>query len=100
MLDPLPPEWQGCQVALTRQERAVIDFERGWFLEPGSKVEAIRARLDLSATSYYRLLATLTESAEAMKYDPLVIRRLQRNRERRRRARLGAGTPAADRPVR
>lgn len=100
MLDPPAPEWQGGCVALTAQERAVIDFERTWWMEPGPKEEGIRARFGLSPTSYYRLLATLSDSAEALDYDPLVIRRLQRSRERRRRARLGAGTPAANRPVR
>jgi hypothetical protein len=34
------------------------------------------------------LLSALLDDAEAMAYDPLVVRRLQRHRDRRRRARL------------
>jgi hypothetical protein len=34
------------------------------------------------------LLAELLEDGESMSYDPLVVRRLQRQRDRRRRARL------------
>jgi len=48
----------------------------------------IRERFELSATRYYQLLGELLDDAEAMAYDPLVVRRLQRQRDRRRRARL------------
>jgi len=74
-------------MALSPRDRAVLDFERSWWLEPGPKEGAIRSRLDLSATRYYRLLAALVDSPEAEAYDPLVVRRLRRVRDRRRRAR-------------
>jgi hypothetical protein len=84
---------------LTDRDRAILDFERGWWVQPGSKEDAIRARLDLSATRYYQLLAGLVESAAAEEYDPLVVRRLRRDRALRRRARF-AGRSAGRRTSR
>lgn len=72
---------------LTDRDRAILDFERSWWVRPGSKTDAIRAQLALSATRYYELLATLVDSTEAESYDPLVVRRLRRARSDRRRAR-------------
>lgn len=72
---------------LSDRDRAILDFERAWWVEPGSKEEAIKARLDLSATRYYELLGDLVESPAAEEYDPLVVRRVRRARSRRRQAR-------------
>jgi hypothetical protein len=74
-------------MGLTDRDRAILDFERSWWTQPGSKGGAIRARLGLSATRYYQILAQLTDSEEAERYDPLVVHRLRRLRDRRRRAR-------------
>ena len=74
-------------VALTDRDRAILDFERSWWSEPGSKELAIRERFELSATRYYQILSELLEDADALAYDPLVVRRLRRLRDRRRRAR-------------
>jgi hypothetical protein len=82
-------------MAFSERDRAILDFERSWWAEPGPKVAAIRRRLDLSPTRYYRLLAALVDSPEAAAYDPLVVRRLRRLRSSRRRARL-EGRPATE----
>jgi hypothetical protein len=60
---------------------------------PGPKDQAIRDTLSLSPTRYYELLADLLDSEDALEYDPLVVRRLRRIRERRRKARW-EGRPA------
>jgi hypothetical protein len=73
---------------LTDRDRAILDFERSWWTEPGPKDTAIRERFELSGTRYYQLLTELLDDAEALDYDPLLIRRLRRLRERRRRARV------------
>ena len=86
-------------MALSERDQAILDFERTWWMEPGPKESAIRARLDLSPTRYYQLLGDLVGSAEALAYDPLVVRRLLRLRERRRRARV-EGPSAGEPPVR
>jgi hypothetical protein len=48
----------------------------------------LRERFNCSADDYYNELNRLLDSPDALAYDPLVVRRLQRARERRRRMRL------------
>ena len=75
-------------MALTDRDRAILDFERSWWTEAGPKDTAIRERFELSGTRYYQLLTELLDDPDALEYDPLLIRRLRRVRERRRRARV------------
>jgi hypothetical protein len=75
-------------VALTERDRAILDFERTWWSQPGPKETAIRERFELSNTRYYELLNDVLEDPDAMEYDPLVVRRLRRLRERRRKQRF------------
>ncbi|HEX9968520.1 MAG TPA: DUF3263 domain-containing protein [Acidimicrobiales bacterium] len=75
-------------MALSDRDRAILDFERSWWTEPGPKELAIRERFDLSPTRYYQVLTELLESSDALAYDPLVVRRLRRMRDRRRRQRF------------
>lgn len=80
---------------LTDRDRAILDFERSWWTEPGPKEAAIRDRFALSPTRYYEILNRLIEDPEAMDHDPLLIRRLRRLRDRRRRQRF-EGRPARE----
>jgi hypothetical protein len=83
-------------MVLTPRDQAILDFERGWWAEPGPKEAAIRERFDLSPTRYYQVLNDLLDQPAAVAYDPLVVRRLRRVRDRRRRARYegrSAGQP-------
>jgi len=75
-------------MALTQRDKAILDFERTWWMEAGPKDTAIRERFELSGTRYYQLLTELVDDADALAYDPLLVRRLRRVRERRRRARI------------
>lgn len=75
-------------MALTDRDRAIIEFERTWWSEDSSKESIIRERFELSTTRYYELLGELIDSDDAYEFDPLVIRRLRRLRDRRRRARF------------
>jgi hypothetical protein len=86
-------------MALSDRDRAILDFERTWWTETGSKGEAIRSRLHLSSTRYYQILGGLLDCAEAESYDPLVVRRLRRVRYLRRRARF-EGRSVGGRPAR
>jgi Protein of unknown function (DUF3263) len=79
-------------VPLTDRDKAILDFERSWWSEPGPKETAIRDRFELSPTRYYEILNLLLEDPEAMNYDPLVVRRLRRLRDRRRRQRFEGRT--------
>jgi hypothetical protein len=72
---------------LTEADRAVLDFERSWWLYPGPKDRAVGEYLGISATRYYQVLRRLLDDGEAERYDPLTIHRLRRVRERARRKR-------------
>ena len=75
-------------VALTQRDRDILDFERSWWAATAPKDVQIRERFELSTTRYHQILAEMLDTDDAMAYDPLVVRRLQRQRDRRRRARL------------
>ncbi|MDP1794612.1 MAG: DUF3263 domain-containing protein [Acidimicrobiales bacterium] len=65
---------------LNADDRAILAFERGWWMEPGLKIERIRAELGISPSRYYKRLAELIDSRDALDEDPLMIRRLRRRR--------------------
>jgi hypothetical protein len=73
---------------LDDRTRAILDFERSWWREHGPKEHAIRARLGLSAARYYRLLNRAMDLPQALRYDPLLVKRLRRLRVVRRRQRF------------
>jgi uncharacterized protein DUF3263 len=73
---------------LTALDRAILDFERSWWQLSGRKERAIRARLSISTTRYYRRLGELLDEPAALVYDPLTVKRLRRDRDERRRARF------------
>lgn len=61
---------------LGSEERAILDFERGWWTLPGPKDQMIEFVLGLPAADYYERLLNLVHSTEAMRYDPLTVRRV------------------------
>ena len=79
-------------MGLSERERAILDFERSWWQQAGRKGDAIKERFGLSAGRYREVLAALIDRSEAEDFDPLVVRRLRRARDLRRRARYGGGT--------
>ncbi len=85
---PRAPQASLDPMALSDRDRAILDFERSWWTEAGPKDTAIRDRFELSGTRYYQLLTELIDDQEALDHDPLLIRRLRRARDRRRRARI------------
>ncbi len=68
--------------------REILDFERQWWQSPGPKATAIRDRFGLSPARYHQALNRLLERPEALQYDPMLVRRLRRLREARRRKRF------------
>ena len=73
---------------LDERTRAILDFERSWWLEGGTKQRRIRERFGLSATRYQHLLMRAIDLPEALRYDPMLVGRVRRLRESRRRMRL------------
>jgi Protein of unknown function (DUF3263) len=73
--------------ALDERARAILDFEReAWRLEV-AKERAIRERFGISPTRYHQLLHRIIDTPAALGYDPMLVRRLRRIREVRRRRR-------------
>ena len=72
---------------LSETERALLDFEARWPGHTSIKEEAVRVELDLAAARYYQLLGRLIEREDALAYDPLLVGRLRRSRDDRRRER-------------
>jgi hypothetical protein len=71
---------------LTPREAEMLAFERQWWKFAGAKDQAIRELFDMSATRYYQVLNTLIDRSEALERDPMLVKRLRRTREARRRA--------------
>lgn len=69
------------------RDAMMLDFERQWWKFAGSKEEAIREKFDLSSTRYYQLLNSLIDRPEALAADPLLVKRLRRMRDSRKKAR-------------
>lgn len=80
---------------LTDRELAVLAFERDWCRRQdvvATKADAIRLELSMSRARYYAVLNGLVDSPAALAHDPLLVRRLRRQRADRRRARF-TGVP-------
>jgi selenophosphate synthase len=80
---------------LTERELAIIAFEANWFTLDEDRHLAIRARFACSVEEYNLELNRVIDHPEALVADPLVVRRLRRQRERRRRQ-LIDGTAAGE----
>lgn len=73
--------------ALTERDMRVLAFERGTWRSPGAKEKAIVDTLGMPSTRYYQLLNELIDSPEALKFDPVLVKRLRAQRARRQRMR-------------
>ena len=76
------------QEQLSAEDRAILEFEREWWRQRAPKERAVRERLGLSATRYYQLLNRLLDRPDALAFDPMLVGRLRRLREARRRLRF------------
>ena len=76
---------------LDERDLAILDFEHQWWRRRGAKEQAIRERFDMSPTRYHQVLNTLIDRPEALAHDPMLVQRLRRTRDLRRRS----GTSAA-----
>jgi hypothetical protein len=72
---------------LSARDAAILEFERQWWRHAGAKEEAIRSQFALSPARYYQLLNAVIDSPAAVRHDPMLVRRLQRARDARTRAR-------------
>ena len=85
-VDPDPDD-----ATLDERSRAVLDFEREAWKLTTTKERAIRERFGFSPARYHQLLHKIIDRPEAVAFDPMLVRRLRRVREARRRARTASG---------
>lgn len=76
---------------LDKRSQEVLDFEREAWKLTVTKERAIRERFGFSPSRYHQLLHKVIDGPEALVYDPMLVRRLRRVREVRRRARTASG---------
>lgn len=74
-------------MALTDRDVAILNLEARHWRHAGSKEQAIRAQLGISATAYYARLNQLLDEPAALERNPVLVNRLRRLREQRRLAR-------------
>jgi hypothetical protein len=82
---PSPPD---PATGLSAREVAILAFERQWWRYAGAKEQAIREQFGLSSTRYYQLLNQLLEKPEALRADPMLVKRLRKLRTARQRKRV------------
>ena len=73
--------------ALRERDMRILAFERRIWRSPGAKELEIRENFAISSTRYYQLLNELIDSPEALKFDPVLVKRLRAQRARRQRIR-------------
>jgi hypothetical protein len=76
--------------------RRVLEFEgsRAWPVR--AKARAIRERLGITPTRYHQVLVGALDRPAALAFDPMLVRRLRRLRDARRRMRLARRLGRAD----
>jgi hypothetical protein len=73
--------------ALSELELRILAFERSWWRYPGAKEREILEMLGMPVTRYYQLLNALIDRPESAEFDPVLVARLRRQRNSRRRMR-------------
>ncbi len=72
---------------LSDRDREILALERLWWQYAGAKEQAIREKFDMSSTRYYQVLNALIDREAALAFDPLLVKRLRRLRDKRQRSR-------------
>ncbi|MGH3452174.1 MAG: DUF3263 domain-containing protein [Haloechinothrix sp.] len=72
---------------LSGREHEILAFERQWWKYAGAKERAIRELFTMSPTRYYQVLNRLIDSPDAVRADPMLVKRLRKTRAERRRSR-------------
>lgn len=72
---------------LSEQDMRVLRFERTTWRTVGAKEQAMAEVLGITATRYYQVLNELIDTPEALKFDPVLVKRLRARRTRRQKIR-------------
>lgn len=79
---------------LPEEHMAMLEFERDWPLKRAGKDEAIRTQFEISPARYYQVLGSVIATEAALKFDPLLVKRLIRQQDDRQRSRTARITPS------
>ncbi|MGR0220956.1 DUF3263 domain-containing protein [Agromyces sp. ZXT2-6] len=82
------------EVGLDERGIRILAFEARAWRDPARKADAIRDELGMPAARYYRLLGDLVDDPAALRHDPMLVKRLQRQRDARAAARAERAIPA------
>lgn len=75
---------------MTDTDRAILSFESEWWHHAGTKERLIQQRFGMSAVRYYQRLNRLLDRPEALAEQPVLVKRLLRQRAERERRRTAA----------
>jgi hypothetical protein len=90
---PDDPQLTPASSALSDRGRAILAFAGSWWKFEGAKESAIREQFDMSRTTYYATLNRILDDPAAEAVDPLLVRRLRRQRTARARSRSARRLP-------
>jgi hypothetical protein len=65
---------------LTERDQRILEFEREWWRFAGAKESAIRELFGIEPTHYYQQLNELIDQPAAEAHEPMLVRRLRRQR--------------------
>ena len=69
--------------SLTDRQLDILTFERQWWKHVDPRTHSVRQLFGCSPLQYRRELAEIIDLPEAAAYDPLLVKRLRRQREAR-----------------
>jgi len=68
-------------------ERRILEFERAAETAAGARAHAVRSEFGVTLARYHQMLSAALDSPTALRYDPILVRRLRRLRDARTAAR-------------
>ncbi|MCL1900066.1 MAG: DUF3263 domain-containing protein [Promicromonosporaceae bacterium] len=73
--------------AISERDQAILTLERQWWKYAGAKEQAIKDLFGLTPVRYYQVLNALIDTEAALQADPMLVKRLRRQRTTRQRER-------------
>jgi hypothetical protein len=68
---------------LSPRDQSILEFEASWPRHTGIKTHLILTSLQLRVSRYYQLLNQIIDDPAALPFDPMLVKRLQRERDAR-----------------
>ncbi|MDQ0283801.1 DUF3263 domain-containing protein [Rhodococcoides fascians] len=68
---------------MTPQQMEILAFEKRWYTAQGSKEADITEQFSMSPVRYFQLLNRLLDDPDALRADPVLVKRLRRIRDSR-----------------